>query len=373
MRPATCWGSTSVSEPFGVPVPAGETTAAAAGAPELAGIDYFDGRSARAKRVRLRVSGDRLHLHGESLVRSVSLSAVQWPERTSHGARIAHLADGGSLHARDAAAWDAWAAAIGRRDPLVVRAQQSWGALAVALGLLLALLAAGYLWGLPGAARLVVQGIPPSMDAALGESAYRTLSPRLLQPSALPPAEQQRLRAAFDAALGRAYPGGAPAHRVLFHRSRIGPNAFALPGGTIVMTDELVERVGGDAEVIVGVLAHELGHVEQRHGMRLMVQAGLLAAAGSLAFGDFSGWLAGAPVLLGQAGYSRDAEREADQAAIRVLRAAGLSPLAMVRFFEALAQEAGGEEKDESGLAIAFSSHPADAERIRAFRDAARP
>ncbi|WP_119155936.1 M48 family metallopeptidase [Caldimonas tepidiphila] len=348
-----------------------EPRGASPAAPGAPVADYFDGRSARARRVALHVADGALHLRGEGVARAVPLGSVRWPERSRHGACVAHLDGGGSLHACEAAAWDAWADSIGQRDAWVVRAQQSWRALALAVLLLAGVAAAGYLWGLPWAARALVHAVPASVDAALGESAYRSLSARLLGPSRLPPGEQQRLREAFEAALRRAYPGGdAPPHRVLFHAGRIGPNAFALPGGTIVMTDELVKRVDGNAEVVVGVLAHELGHVEQRHGMRMLVQGALLAAAANLAFGDFSSWLAAAPVLLGQAGYSRDAEREADRAAIRILRAAGLSPLALGRFFEGMATE---RDASAGGLAIAFASHPADAERIRAFRDAARP
>ncbi|HEV8313585.1 MAG TPA: M48 family metalloprotease, partial [Burkholderiaceae bacterium] len=68
----------------------------------------------------------------------------------------------------------------------------------------------------------------------------------------------------------------------------------------------------------------------------------------------------------------RDAEREADAEAVRVLRAAGISPLAMVRFFEAVAQRHGsGKDRERGWLGFAIASHPADAERIRFFRDAA--
>lgn len=333
-------------------------------------VDYFDGHSARPKRVVLQIANGQLCLRGEGVARAVPLDEVQWPERTRHGARITHFADGGSLHTREVAAWDAWAAGSGVRESVVVRAQQSWRALALALLLLVAGIGAGYRWGLPWAARGVLLMVPASVDASLGDSAYQSLAEEMLKPSALPAAERERLRRAFEQALHRAYPAGAPPHRLQFHRSRLGPNAFALPGGTIVMTDELVKLVGGDAEVVVGVLAHELGHVEQRHGMRMLVQAGVLAAVASVAFGDFSGWLATAPVVLGQAAYSRDAEREADQTSIRILRAAGLSPLAMVRFFGRLAQERDGA--GEGGFGIAFSSHPADEERIRVFREAAQ-
>jgi predicted Zn-dependent protease len=114
--------------------------------------------------------------------------------------------------------------------------------------------------------------------------------------------------------------------------------------------------------------------------MRLVVQAALIAVAGSVAWGDFSSVFATAPAVLGQSAYSRDFEREADAEAIRLLRANGLSPSVMVELFERLAAkrtqaDAGkaGAGKSEGGfdLGIALASHPADAERIRRFQEAA--
>ncbi|WP_170064615.1 M48 family metallopeptidase [Caldimonas caldifontis] len=337
---------------------------------ELAG-DYFDGRSARPVKALASLTPQGLQLRGDTLDRVVPLSQVQWPERTRHGQRIVHVADGASFQAYDPAAFDAWRAGHGHRGSLVERAQQSWRGVLVAVALLAVLAGALYQWGLPAAARGVLSFVPASVDQRLGESALHTLGGQILEPSTLPMVQQEALKRAFDGAVAAAYPAGqAPAYRVHFHKSRIGPNAFALPGGIIVMTDELVKLVEGDVEVVVGVLAHELGHVEHRHGMRMVVQTGLLGVITSVAFGDFSGWLAAAPVILGQAAYSRAAEREADVTSIRILRAAGLSPLAMVRFFEKIGAKEGG--RDRSLLGIAFASHPADAERIAVFREAAR-
>ncbi|MCM5679162.1 M48 family metallopeptidase [Schlegelella sp. S2-27] len=338
-------------------------------APTLA-LDYFDGRRARALRVQACIGDGMLHLRGDGVERSVPLRDVQWPERTRHGKRIAHLDDGASLHAPDAAAWDAWVQAAGQHDGLVSQVQQSWRWVFASVVLLLGLVALGYQWGLPWAARGVVSFVPHVVDETIGASAYASIGSHLLQPSALPQADQQRYRQAFQQAVQRAYPdGGAPDWQLHFHQSRIGPNAFALPGGTMVMTDELVKLVDGDADAIVGVLAHELGHVERRHGMRALVQATLLGAVASVAFGDFSGWLATAPVVLGQAAYSRHAEREADRDAIRLMKAAGISPLAMVRFFDKMAEKTG--DREPSALGIAFASHPPDAERVAMFREAA--
>ena len=350
--------------------------------------EYFDGRSARAHAVQLQWAGQELLILGANLHVRVAASRLIWPERTRHGPRVLQLQDGGSVHCGDAAAWDAWARAAGHKESIVVTAQQSWRWVWISVASLVVLAAALYLWGIPWAGRAVVAATPQSVDQRIGESVLEALDAEVLKPSALPLEQQQRLRAAFERATAALPAGTVPDHRLLFRSGRMGPNAFALPGGTMVITDDLVRLVQGDEAVIVGVLGHELGHVLHRHGLRLLVQVGAVGALSGLLLGDFSTLLAGAPVLLGQAGYSRDAEREADAHAVTVLKAAGLSPAVMVSFFEKVAARNGpvnapvnstGTKNTEpedaatpgAGLAIAIASHPADAERIRYFRDAA--
>jgi Zn-dependent protease with chaperone function len=326
--------------------------------------DYFDGTSSRAHAVRLTVQGASLHIEGDGISRTHPLAGVRWPERTRHGARIAHLPGGGSLHGADAAAWDAWAGAAGLRDGLVVRTQRSWRATAAALLAVVLLCAAGYRWGLPMAASAALAFVPESIDRELGRVALdRLVERRWLQPTELAPAEQQRLRAAFARAVAKADANrGTPAHELRFHKSALGPNALALPGGVIVLTDEMVALVDAREDVLVGVLAHELGHVRHRHGMRLVTQAALLGAATGVLYGDFSALLAGVPALLGHLDYSRHFEREADLEALRVLRANGMAPQGMVLLFERLARQRG-----QSRVPIALASHPDDAERVRLF------
>jgi len=324
--------------------------------------EYFDGRTSRAHAVRLHIDGDRLHIRGSEVAHEVPLRDLQWPERTQHGPRIAHLRGGGSLHCEHGALWDAWARAAQRSESLVVRAQQSWGWAAIALLAVLLVCAVGYRWGVPLAARGVLAFVPLSIDRQLGDTALQALrEQRWLLPSERAPAQQQQLRAAFERSLAEA---GAPrtAFEIHFHKSRLGANALALPGGLIVVTDELMALVDDNEDVLVGVLAHEFGHLRHRHGMRLLAQAALLGAATGVLYGDFSGVLAGVPLLLGHLGYSRDFEREADLEALRVLHASGRSPQAMVLLFDRLAQRRG-----EQTLGIALASHPADAERRRLF------
>lgn len=353
------------------------------GSPVLA-ASYFDGRSARSQAVRLSLEDGLLLIQGEGLARSIALHDVQWPERTRHGLRVAHFLGGGSVQNADAAAWDAWWRQSGMGESMVVKAQQSWRWVFASAVLLVCIIFVLQQWGLPLAARAVVAAAPLSVDVSLGEASLAVFDGRILRPSKLPLAEQNRLRLAFEQALSRVPADTVPVWKLEFRRSRIGPNAFALPGGTMVMTDEMVALVGGDEKVLTAVLAHELGHVRRRHGLRLLVQATALGGLASLVVGDFSSVLAAAPVLLGQASYSREAEREADAEAVRVLRAARISPLVMVTLFEKMdamraQKEARGNTVEEvnrasgkdSLLGIAIASHPADAERIRFFTEAA--
>lgn len=338
------------------------------GAPRLASR-CFDGERPVAREVTLWVEGGRLHLQGEGLARSEPLDALRWPERQRHGPRQLLLPGGGVVEHADGPGWDAWAAASGLREARVVRWQQSWRHVALAGVAALALLAAAWRWGVPLAAEGLAAATPPALEAQIGDRLLATLDGSGLAPSALPAPQQAAIRRAFEAAL-RADGRPAPPWTLHFRaagRSGIGANALALPGGHLLLTDELVALLHDAPDVITGVLAHELGHVRARHGLQAVVQAGLLSAGAALVLGDVSSLLAAAPVLLAQAGYARGAERQADAEAARVLRAAGIPPARMALLFERLAA---ARESSGRRLPIALASHPDDAERIAFFRSA---
>jgi len=132
-------------------------------------------------------------------------------------------------------------------------------------------------------------------------------------------------------------------------------NAFALPGGHIVLFRGLLEQAESPEE-IAGVIGHEMGHVERRDPTRLALRsAGSIGVLGLL-FGDFAG---GTVVLflaeqLIQAQYSQDAEAKSDAFAHALLAAAGLPTSGMADFFLRLRDEFG----DESGLMSHLASHP---------------
>lgn len=147
-------------------------------------------------------------------------------------------------------------------------------------------------------------------------------------------------------------------------------NAFALPGGNVVFHTGLLLAADTPEEVL-GVLAHEISHVTQQHGVRGIVQGLGLYAIVTTFFGDASGLAAilvdHAPFLLTQK-FSRDHEREADEQGFRYLEAAKLNPRGIITFFEKLRrEEAKLREKLPGGEALDalefLSTHPATPER----------
>ena len=361
--------------------------------------DYFDGRSARARPVRLWLEQDQLVVHDQDLAtveRRYPVRQVLWPERTRHGRRQAQLPDGGVLTTQDAGAWDDWVLAAtdgrGLGTGLAATWFSSWRHTAVALVAVVAVAAATWHWGVPAVADTVARHVPATIEQSIGDHALEQLEGFLLKPSRIPEAEQREWRQRF--AMMVASQPDLPANYQLHFRDTgraLGPNAFALSGGHIVVTDELLKLLGDQPDAVLGVLAHELGHVREQHGMRLTMRATLVGALLGVAIGDFSSVLAGAPTILMNASYSRDFERAADAQARQLLIDSGRSPRSMLLLFERLgdwrrereaqakqaaASEPKGVARDmrdaaKAGagemLRIAFSSHPADEERMRFF------
>ena len=146
-------------------------------------------------------------------------------------------------------------------------------------------------------------------------------------------------------------------------------NAVALPGGPIILFRGLIEQAGGPDEV-AGVLAHEMSHVVQRHAMESLVETLGLSFLFGVMLGDVgSGLLVASGEALVALSYSRETENEADDGAIVLLQAGGVSTQGLADFFDRLALL-----PDEAEAIISFvSTHPSSARRSEKFAALARP
>ncbi|GGB94895.1 peptidase M48 [Oxalicibacterium flavum] len=322
---------------------------------------YYDGKTSRAHRVTLDVSDGTAFIRGEA-ERSCALSELRVSERTRHAGRKVTFPDDAYLEIQDVPAFEAMLEETGFADSSVVRAQQSWRGALMALALTAFLLVAGYLYGLPLAAEIIAKIMPDRIERSVSTGLLDFLDKRILAPSELPPARQAALSERFASMTPPM--SGTPAYTIVYRKSRIGPNAFALPSGEIVMTDELVQLMDNDEQVIA-VLAHELGHLHERHLMRRIIQSSAVGAVVTLIFGDASAVVANIPTVMLDMHYSRDAEREADDYAMAMLKANGIPLAEMAHGFDKL-QKAVGDDPSGSW----FSSHPSTQERIERIEKA---
>jgi Zn-dependent protease with chaperone function len=322
---------------------------------------YFDGVSSRPHAVELTVERGTASIIGDGIERHVPLERLRVSEPLAAVPRVITLPDQSFCEVADQKALALLLAQTGHRDSLVVRAQRHWRAVALAVALLVGVLFIAYRWAIPWAAGEVAARVPLEWESALGREAVAVLESRIFAPTKLSAEERARLEQRFAAFAPR---DGRP-YEIRFRSSKIGPNAFAAPGGIVYVTDELVE-LAADDDAVLGVLAHELGHVQHRHLLRRLAASAAVGALATLVIGDVSTLLAAVPATLVDLDYSRDMEREADAYAIALMRAHGIPTAPTAALLERLSKR---EHNPESrGWPPYLSTHPSTPERVELFR-----
>ncbi|MBS0632925.1 MAG: TonB family protein [Verrucomicrobia bacterium] len=324
---------------------------------------YCDGQTLRSHAVEVQIGADgSLRYTGENIDVSLPLSTVRISPRLGRVPRFLRLPAGGVLEVPDDPAFDAALAAAGAAHRLerAVHWLESRVAIAAGSTLLLAVAVTAAVWlGLPWLARRAAYAVPDTIEAQAGRAGYNVFV-RSFARSTLT-GRQQRV---VEHQLERLQAARAFHVKPVLVFVRMGtPNAFALPGGIIVVTDELYQLAYNEEE-LAAVLAHELGHVEKRHGLQSVLRSSAALIVVSTITGDlstlttFSGTL---PFILLQYGYAREFEHEADDYAISLLRDARIDPINLARILRRLERERPKQGKDFSYL----SSHPATEERIK--------
>lgn len=344
--------------------------------------DYFDGISPRAQRVLVSIMDKSLSfspltadVHSAWAQRpTFAMADCQLQPRLGQGKRLIDLPDGSRLetelqeieqHLPKKSAQLFWRAVHYAESHL-------WLVMIALLGIVLAsLLLLKY--GVPLAARLAAVTIPASMEQDLGRQTLATLDYQKLgyfKASALTEARKSAIQDALTKACLKTK--DCPSYQLEFRKSPVlGANAFALPGGYVVITDELIALANNKSEQdknpnntneVIAVLLHELGHVKGRHALRQTLQGTLSGIIVIAITGDVSSIAAGLPTVMLNMNYSRHLEAEADRYALNSLKTACIPTLSFAKLLLKLENSHRGAHVPEM-----ISSHPDTKQRIKPF------
>lgn len=328
---------------------------------------YFDGRSAHCHEVTATLAQGRLLVldrHGQQLHNQLLAQCVLTPPLGA-SRRFLKFSGGERLQVDDPVVL----AFLDHELPshnglrLVHRLESHWRLVVPCLAGLVLCVWAFMAHAIPLVAEKVARAMPAPLMARISSDSLELLDSRFFSPSELGPER----RAEVDGLFVRLCEDFAVAEGcTLFFRKggALGANAFALPAGVVIVTDELVALAASNEE-LVGVLAHELAHVKERHGLRHVIQqAGVFMLISTL-LGDMtslSSLGSALPMMLVESGYSRHFEQEADAQAGRYFLARGHS----LQPYKDLLQRL---TKDDTlpGVAAFLASHPQPEQRLRAL------
>lgn len=328
---------------------------------------YFDGYKLIGLPVLVSVLGEELTLTGPEIVKMYRTSQIHVTPRIGSADRFIIFPDGGQVQCADQPCLDLLASDSPTEGP-VAWLEERIGVSIGCMALIVVTLLCTYFFGLPAAANWAITKVSMETERTLGKEAFAWLDKeRWFQPTELDDLRQYRIKNIFGELTRESKIKSH--YQLKFRRSKLlGPNAIALPGGIIVITDEMIWEAGSEDEV-AAVLAHEIGHIELRHAVRQVMEGSVLAVIAGVVTNDASSFtvaVAGLPALLAQTKYSREFETEADDFALKLLKQHGISPVAFASVMERLSKDHGDEE---SALSFILT-HPVTKDRIKRARQA---
>lgn len=333
---------------------------------EIKGL-YFDSKLASKCSVILSVDDDGMASLGDVIKKSVNFGQLDVSPRIQNATRFITFPGGVLFETEDNDQVDRLverfppqAKSFHLDTSLIIRL--------VILALVLLLTWAGIRYGIPSVSYKTAMLVPPETLVHQGKAALESFDEEYFEPSTLSEERQQELKSLFNELVSDE--GGMYDYRLHLRSSeQLGANAFAMPSGDIVLTDELVELAENDHE-IRSVLLHEIAHVELRHSTQSLIQTSALVLTVVVFTGDITSvntLLLATPALLLNSGYSRRFEEEADQFSLDHMKLMDIDPIYFAEMMEKLKESHGESEEEHSKY---WSSHPSSDDRIEKFEKA---
>ncbi len=361
---------------------------------------YYDGQSSQRHACRLYLAEGGAVLFEGITLPPMAFEELEVPSRVGNTPRTLGLPNGGFFETADNRQLDAMVQDNRGGGFSLHRLEHKLRYILPLLALCVAVVYLTVTRGIPYLSERVAYQLSADWSEELGASVLDQLDELYFYPSETP----KDVRAEYRALLNSAVPEGSDFSYTLHFRDGglVGANAFALPDGSIVVTDQLLD-MGATQDEVLAVIFHEIGHVEQRHSLRSLLESSGVAILFTLLTGDaefVQDFVVALPPLLLQAKFSRNHEWEADSYALAQMRAANVDPIHFATMMEKLSglaregederhrddvdgpvseggevagkQDAPGKTEKSTGARMLeyLSTHPPSEERIERFRQA---
>ena len=342
--------------------------------------NWFEQGSAAYSNAALLVNGDQFQLKTKSgIFKQGTLSEIEVSDRLGNVQRKLTFDDGSVFATSDNDAIDKLFISTKKINSFIHKIESNLSFVFIALLITLVFSFSFIKWGIPAISYSIAEALPQKTNDIIGAHTFDFLDKYVFEESSLDEERQNQIREHFKETLENSLESSEEINFKLYFRDMSGiPNALALPSGEIILTDKFVELSESQDE-IDSVLLHEIGHIEQRHSLKMVIQSTIVTTVIMMVTGDANAVAdmgIGLGSILLSANYSRHYESEADQFAFDKMLELEIDPIAfaiiMQRITDYSEEEFGSKKKEkkapESEITDYFSTHPGTEERTQNAR-----
>ena len=314
---------------------------------------------------------------GREIVQTGNLHDLKFSDRIGTTNRKIYFANGNQFETSDNDTIDQLLKSARHKNSnttIISKAESSWTFALVSVFITVLAVAGFFKFGLPFAALHAANKIPVSTAEKLSEEALVLIDRIAAKPTKLTNKVTNGITQRFNERLSALPDKGDFVYKLHFRQMGGMANAFALPGGDIVVTDALA-MLTNESE-LDSILLHEIAHVVKRHGLQAVIKASAMSVIVTIALGDLSTvaeLTTGIATFYIQSNYSREAEAEADDFALIHLANQNLDPIHFANAMQKLESQFNPEfDKNAEETKSYLSTHPSSLSRIRKAEEQSR-
>jgi len=325
----------------------------------------FDGKSSKEHLVTIEFTADR-RVKIESHAIDVPLEAVEITNRLGNTPRLLKFPNGIRCKSSQNDAIDTILKRLNVKESPIHKLERSWKIALASIVFIATIVLFMLTIGADYTASFLAKKLPEHTLDKASKNTLKMLDREYLHKSNLSATKKKKIRLLFQRLVGN-----DKRYHLYFRSSpQMGPNAFALPNGDVVLIDSLV-YLDKDPNLygVLGVLAHEKGHVVYKHGLKGLIKGTIVASVVGYISGDLSYITSILPTMILTSKYSREFESQADSYAKSELHKLGISTKPLAMLFINLEKFIHKKEKGKSSLEYFpwLSGHPVTKKRVAFF------